>query len=320
MQEAHATIEHMNLFPYSDDNKRYHTFSYDSKHRYQQKVFKVGLNASFTCPNRDGTKGFGGCSFCNALGSGDFQGNTQDDLLEQFRKGIAIQKKKWPQAQAIAYFQAFSNTYAPLDILKTCFEPFIHHKDAIAISIATRIDCLNEENINYLESLTKYKDVYLELGLQTIHDEIALDMNRAYLFEHFIKGYERLKNSPIKIIIHLMNGYPNETLDMMIENAKVVGQLKPYGIKFHMLNILKDSSLGQRYLKQTFPVLSQEAYVECVVEQLGYLPKELVILRLTGDYNENELLAPKWILNKIQVLNDIDKKMALDNRFQGDRL
>lgn len=310
----------MSDFLYSNDNKRYHSFSYDSKQRYQNKVFKVGLNADFTCPNRDGHKAYGGCTFCNAIGSGDFQGNTQDDLLKQFEKGMAIQKKKWPNAQAIAYFQAFSNTYAPLSYLKSVYEPFVHHPDAIALSIATRIDCLNDEIIDYLESLSTIKDIYLELGLQSIHDKTAIHMNRGYLWNEFLEGYERLKNSPLKVVIHLMNGYPNENKEMMVETARVIGQLKPYGIKIHMLNVLEDSHLGQSYLKEPFNILSKEAYIDIVLEQLAVIPPEVVILRLTGDYASKHLLAPMWIRQKIVVLNDLDKRMAKEDRFQGDRL
>ena len=310
----------MSKFIYSSDNKRYHTFSYDSKKRYQNKVFKVGLNAGFNCANRDGHKAHGGCSFCNAIGSGDFQGNTHDDLLSQFEKGISIQKQKWPNAKAIAYFQAFSNTYAPLAYLKTLYEPFIHHPDAIALSIATRIDCLNNDIIDYLESLTKFKDIYLELGLQTIHDQSAVHMNRAYSWADFLEGYQRLKNSPLKVVIHLMNGYPGETKSMMVETAKEVGALKPYGIKIHMLNVLEDSSLGQQYLKKPFDVLSKDEYIDVVLEQLAVIPEEVVILRLTGDYASKHLLAPQWITQKVSVLNDLDKRMANENRFQGDRL
>ncbi len=310
----------MNSFKYSNDNKRYHTFSYDTKKRYGQKVAKIGLNADFTCPNRDGKVAYGGCRFCNALGSGDFQGNTKENLVQQFENGLRIQRKKWPNARAIAYFQAYTNTYAPLNHLKELYEPFIYNDDVIALSIATRIDCLDEAIISYLESLTKIKDVYLELGLQTTHDEIAKDMNRGYTYQYFLNAYKRLENSPLKLVIHLMNGYPNETIDMMKENAFRIGQLKPYGLKIHMLNVLDDSALGQQYLKEPFEVLSEVDYVDLIVDQLSLIPPEVVILRLTGDYDKEHLLAPKWILNKTQVLNDIDKKMAQENCFQGDKL
>lgn len=310
----------MNRFPFSNDNKRYHTFSYDTKQRYRSKVFKVGLNAGFTCPNRDGSKGLGGCHFCNAIGSGDFQGNTTDSLLDQFAQGVKIQTRKWPNGKAIAYFQAFTNTYAPLETLKTLYEPFIHHPDVIALSIATRMDCLDEAKIAYLESLTAFKDVFLELGLQSIHEPTSQLMNRQESWSEFKQGYERLKDSPLKTIIHLLDGYPNESTDMMIQSAQAVGALLPYGIKIHMLNVLKDSALGLSYQVNPFPLLTQEAYVDLVVEQLAHIPPSVVILRLTGDGMEEDLLAPLWIKNKIEVLNAIDKKMARDDRMQGDRL
>lgn len=310
----------MNPFAYSSDNKRYHTFSYDTKLRYQTKVFKVGLNAGFTCPNRDGSKGLGGCSFCNAIGSGDFQGNTTSSILEQFERGVLIQKQKWPNAKAIAYFQAFTNTYAPLSQLKSLYEPFIHHPEVIALSIATRMDCLSDETLDYLESLTQYKDIYLELGLQSIHNSSAQHMNRQESWASFKIGYQRLINSPLKVIVHLLNGYPSETAQMMIESAHEVGKLNPYGVKIHMLNVLKDSTLGKAFEKAPFELISKDDYVDIVIEQLALLPAKTVLLRLTGDGDEDDLLTPQWVKNKIDVLNSIDKKMARDNRTQGDRL
>lgn len=310
----------MNSFPYSSDNKRYHSFSYDTKKRYQTKVFKVGLNAPFTCPNRDGSKAVGGCTFCNAVGSGDFQGNTTLDLMTQFNQGVNIQKQKWPDGKAIAYFQAFTNTYASLDVLKSLYEPFIHHSDVIALSIATRMDCLTDETITYLESLTKFKDVYLELGLQSVHPSTVIDMNRQEDFVSFKQTYNRLQNSPLKVVIHLMNGYPGESPSMMIESAKEVGKLKPYGVKIHMLNVLRDSLLGLRFSQHPFPLLNQEEYIDVVIEQLAVLPPEVVILRLTGDGPQDDVLAPDWVLRKIDVLNGIDKAMAAQDRTQGDRL
>lgn len=308
----------MNSFQYSSDNKRYHTFSYATKKRYGQKVFKVGLNAGFTCPNRDGSKAIGGCDFCNALGSGDFQGKTQETLVDQYQNGLLIQRKKWPNGLGIAYFQAFTNTYAPLAQLKELYEPFFNDESVVAVAIATRMDCLDEAIITYLESMSSIKDVYLELGLQSIHAQSLEQMNRQEDFESFKQAYQRLLHSPLKVILHLLNGYPGENKDMMIQSAKAVGQLKPWGVKLHMLNVLKDSRLGLRYLAHPFPLLSEVEYVDIVIEQLRVLPPEVVILRLTGDGDEDELIAPLWIKNKIQVLNDIDKKMAQLNIVQGD--
>jgi radical SAM protein (TIGR01212 family) len=308
----------MNSFIYSNDNKRYHTFNYASRLRYNTKVFKVGLNAGFTCPNRDGKCGYGGCSFCNDIGSGDFQGNTHLNLLDQFEKGVEIQHKKWPDAKAIAYFQAFTNTYAPVEKLKELYDPFIHHPDVIALAIATRVDCLDDSIIEYLNSLTQIKDVYLELGLQTIHDETAKHMNRGYDYALFKEVYTKLKKTNLMLIVHVMNGYPTESVEDMIETVKEVGQLRPYGIKIHMLNVLKNSNLGMQYNSKAFKLLSLEEYIDCVVTQLRYIPKEVSLLRLTGDYSHEDLIEPQWIKNKIMVLNGIDKKMALMNVTQGD--
>ena len=191
----------MDKFPYSDDNKRYHTFNYETRKHYGFKVFKVGLNAGFTCPNRDGRVAFGGCSFCNELGSGDFQGKTSLDLIEQFNRGCMIQKKKWPEAKAIAYFQAFTNTYAPLDTLKKLYAPFMHHPEVVALAIATRVDCLDDTIINYLNELTEFKEIYLELGLQSMHDETALHMNRGYDFAHFEAVFKQLKQTDRKSVV-----------------------------------------------------------------------------------------------------------------------
>jgi uncharacterized protein len=308
----------MSRFIYSSDNKRYHTFSYASKKRYQQKVFKVGLNAGFTCPNRDGQCAWGGCDFCNAIGSGDFQGHTTQSLINQYQNGLSIQRRKWPQAQGIAYFQAFSNTYAPLSQLKQLYDPFIAREDVIALAIATRVDCLNEDIIQYLEQLSLQKDVYLELGLQSIHDSTALAMNRSHTYEDFITMMNRLRQSSLKVVVHILNGYPNETTEMMIETAQQVGALKPYGIKIHMLNVLSDSPLGQRYLKEPFSMLSFDDYVDLVILQLRHIPKDVVIFRLSADAKEATLLAPEWVRQKVALLNEIDKRMAKRNVMQGD--
>lgn len=308
----------MNEFPYSNDNKRYHTFNYETRKHYGFKVFKVGLNAGFTCPNRDGNVAFGGCSFCNEVGSGDFQGNTTLDLMDQFDRGVAIQKKKWPEAKAIAYFQAFTNTYAPLHQLKNLYEPFLHHPDVIALAIATRIDCLDEAIIQYLDELTQIKDVYLELGLQSIHDSTAIHMNRGYSYKEFETVFLRLKKTKLKLIVHLMNGYPTENTEQMLETVKVVGQLKPYGIKIHMLNLLENTRLAMEHHVKPYHLLDMESYIDLVVKQLRFIPAEVSILRLTGDYSPTDLIEPQWIKQKINVLNGIDKMMAKMDVAQGD--
>jgi len=308
----------MNTFPFSNDNKRYHTFNADLRARYQSKVVRIALNTHLSCPNRDGTCGVGGCTFCSALGSGEFAGNVQDDLMTQYEKGKAMMAHKWPDALPLVYFQAYSNTYAPLETLKGLFEPFIHMDEVIALAIATRADCLSDETIAYLDQLCLKKDIVLELGLQSIHDETALAMNRGHDFDTFLNTYKKLQKTKLKVVIHLMNGYPGESKSMMVETAKVIGQLRPYGIKIHMLNVLKHTALGKAYQLNPFDMLDQEEYENLVIHQLQLIPQEVVIMRLTGDGLANEILAPLWVKHKRSVLNGIDKKMRRRNINQGD--
>lgn len=306
-----------NPFPYSDDNKRYHTWNYYLKHHFNTKIFKVALNAAFSCPNRDGKCGVGGCTFCSSLGSGDTAGDIHDDLMTQFEKGVKIMQRKWPNGEAMAYFQAYTNTYASLAVLKQTFEPFVEREDVRAIAIATRADCLEDEVIDYLQTLTKEKEIWIELGLQTIHNQTAAAINRGHTYETFLDTIHRLAKTDLKICVHLMNSLPNETSEMMIESAKAVGQLPIHAVKIHMLHLLKNTQLGNDYLQTPFPMLSREEYIDTVVKQLMVLPKEIVIQRLTGDGVIDDLIAPLWTIRKVTILNDIDKEMVRQNVWQG---
>lgn len=309
-----------NPFCFSDDNKRYHTWNYYLKHTYHSKVFKVALNAAFTCPNRDGTCGVGGCTFCSALGSGDYAGNIQDDLMLQFEKGSQMMRRKWPDGKAIAYFQAYTNTYAPLTVLKQTFDPFVKRKDVTAVSIATRADALEEETIAYLDSLCDEKDIWIELGLQSIHEKTALATNRGHDLQCFLDCVERLSHTRLKICVHLINSLPGESKEEMIESARLVGTLPIHAVKIHMLHVISDSKMGQDYLKEPFPLLSKEDYIDVVIRQLELLPAEMIIQRLTGDGVKENLLAPEWTLKKVIVLNDIDKEMKKRDTWQGKAL
>ena len=237
--------------------------------------------------------------------------------MTQFEKGIELMRRKWPQGEAMAYFQAYTNTYAPLEVLKKTFDPFAHREDIKAIAIATRADCLDDSIIDYLQSLTAYKEIWLELGLQTIHNETALAINRGHTYECFLEAIERLAKTDLKICVHLMNGLPNETKEMMIESVKAVGKLPIHAVKIHMLHLLKNTRMGNDYLKEPFPLLSKEEYIDIVVNQLMVLPKEIVIQRLTGDGVLDDLIAPMWTVRKVTVLNDIDKEMVKRNVWQG---
>lgn len=307
----------MNLFKYSDDNKRYHTFNYYLKNKYQSKVAKVSLNAGFTCPNRDGTKGTGGCIFCSSTGSGDFAGNIQDSLEIQFSNVSLLLQNKWPNCKYIAYFQANTNTYGPLKKIKACIEPFINKKNVVAISIATRPDCLETDVLNYLAEVNNRCDLWVELGLQTIHDQTGELINRGHNYQDFLDGLNKLRKLKINVCVHIINGLPGETYEMMLETAKTVGQLDIQALKIHMLYVIEKTKLHQLYLQQPFKILSRDEYIDLVVKQLSYIPENIVIERLTGDGNISDLVAPLWSIRKVTILNDIDKLMVAKDYYQG---
>ena len=307
----------MNLFKYSDDNKRYHTFNYYLKNKYQSKVAKVSLNAGFTCPNRDGTKGTGGCIFCSSTGSGDFAGNIQDSLEIQFSIVSLLLQNKWPNCKYIAYFQANTNTYGPLKKIKACIEPFINKKNVVAISIATRPDCLETDVLNYLAEVNNRCDLWVELGLQTIHDQTGELINRGHNYQDFLDGLNKLRKLKINVCVHIINGLPGETYEMMLETAKAVGQLDIQALKIHMLYVIEKTKLHQLYLQQPFKILSRDEYIDLVVKQLSYIPENIVIERLTGDGNISDLVAPLWSIRKVTILNDIDKLMVAKDYYQG---
>ncbi|MBO6047292.1 MAG: TIGR01212 family radical SAM protein [Erysipelotrichaceae bacterium] len=309
-----------NPFPYSLDNKRYHTYNYFLKTKYHQKIAKVALNADFTCPNRDGTVGFGGCTFCSAKGSGDFAGDVNQTLMTQFVQGVKMMTRKWPDAQFIAYFQAFTNTYAPVERLQERFEPFAQMDNVVGIAIGTRADCIDEDIAAYLADLNTRTDVYVELGLQTIHDETAKRVNRGHDYETFKQAVALLRRYHLDVCVHIINGLPYETFDMMLETAKAVGQLDIQALKIHSLYIIEQTVLANEYREHPFPVMTRDDYIKLVVEQLRYIPARVVIERLTGDAVAEDLIAPLWSRNKTTILNDIDKLMAKNDIIQGDAL
>ena len=307
----------MNTFPYTLDNKRYHTYNYFLKQKYHHKIAKVSLNAGFTCPNRDGTCGYGGCIFCSDSGSGDYAGNVYDSLHKQFQDISSIMRKKWPDCKFIAYFQANSNTYGSIERLKKTFEPFIDYPDVVGLAIATRPDCLNEEICDYLYELSLKCDLYIELGLQTIHNQTGELINRGHSYQTFVDAVKQLRKRHLDVCVHIINGLPYETYDMMMETAKAVGQLDIQGLKIHNLFILKHTKLYHMYKQNPFPLLSRDEYINLVVEQLTYIPSHVVIERLTGDAPLQDLFEPQWSIKKVTILNDIDKCMKEKKLYQG---
>lgn len=308
----------MNTFSYTLDNKRYHTYNYYLKNKYHQKIAKVALNADFTCPNRDGKKGYGGCIFCSSSGSGDYAGDINDSLQLQFEKIAAIMQNKWPHCAYIAYFQANTNTYGPLEKIKKMIQPFLNNDSVKGIALATRPDCLSEETVKYLSNINKIKDVYIELGLQTIHDKTSQLINRGHTYQEFLDGLALLRKYNLEVCVHIINGLPFETKEMMLETAKVVGKLDIQAIKIHMLYVIKNTILEKMYHNNEFQLLTRQEYIDLVVEQLRYIPENIVIERLTGDGKVDDLVAPLWSIKKVTIINDIDKKMKELDIYQGD--
>ena len=306
-----------NPFVYSFNEKRYHTFNYYLKTRYNGKVAKVILDGGFSCPNRDGTKSTGGCIFCSQKGSGDSNTSIRESVLKQYEENKKVMDRKWPNAYYIPYFQSFSNTYGPLSKIKEMTRPFLSMDEVAELSIATRCDCLNEDIISYLDEISKIKPLWLELGLQTSNDEVGRKLNRCYDFKDFEDALKRLEKTSIKVCVHVMNGLPFEDKESMLKTVKDISHLPFDAIKIHMLHVLKDTKLGQMYEENPFSIISREEYIELVVKQLELLRPEVVIERLTGDPIKEDLLAPSWVLNKTTILNDIDKLMRKLDTYQG---
>ncbi len=303
-------------FIYSNTNKRYHTLDYYYKNKFKTKIIKISLNAGFSCPHLKS----GGCIYCSNLGSGEYAGNINDDLITQFNKGKEMMNKKWPNGKYIGYFQARTNTYAPLEILKEKYETILNLKDVIGLSIATRPDSISDECLEYLDKLNKKTFLTIELGLQTIHEETSKLINRGHDLNCFIDMVKKLRQKNINVVVHIINGLPYETKEMMLETVKFLNKLDIQGIKIHMLHILKNTKLEKIYNQNKFKLLTKEEYIKLVCEQLEYLRPEIVIHRLTGDPKVEDLIEPKWITKKIDVLNGIDKYMSNKNIVQGDKI
>ncbi len=300
----------MNNFKFSDNNKRYHTLDYFYKNKFNSKVFKVSLNANFTCPNIDGTVGTKGCIYCSNIGSGEYAGNKEKDIKLQFEEVKNIILKKWPNSKYIAYFQAHTNTY----------EEALSIDNVIGLSIATRPDSITDECIDYLTYLNTKTYLTIELGLQTIHEKTTELINRCHTLNCFEEMVKKLRDRNINVVVHIINGLPYETKEMMVDTVKYLNKLDIQGIKIHMLHILKGTELENLYNKEKFPLLTKENYVDIVIAQLEQLRKEIVINRITGDPKVDDLVEPQWLIKKFTVLNEIDKEMVKRDSYQGKKL
>ena len=300
----------MNKFKYSNDNKRYYTLNYYYRNKYNSKVFKVSLNAGFGCPNK---KNGSGCIYC-LNGSGE---NRNIPLTEQFNIVKETMERKWKDSKYIGYFQADTNTYAPLDKLKECYESILNIPGVIGLNIATRPDSINPEVYDYLEELSKRTNLVVEIGLQTIHEKTAKLINRGHTLECFNECIHELRKRNIDVVVHVINGLPYETKEDMIETIKYVSSLDIQGIKIHMLFILKGTPLEKMYNLTHFHILTKEEYIDIVCDELEYLREDIVVNRITGDPIKELTIEPKWLFKKFCVLNDIDKEMVKRDSYQG---
>ena len=316
------TQRETNPFPYSDTDKRYHTFDYYLKKRYGGKCAVVPLDAGFTCPNIDGSKGIGGCIYCSGRGSGDFAPPPDLPLAEQYELERAKISEKWTCVGFIPYLQAHSNTFAPSETLAPIYRLLPDLPGAVAVHIATRPDCLTHENARLLRELSERIDLTVELGLQTVSDKTAKVINRCHSFDDFKAGFELLRTDVprARICVHLIDGLPGEGRDEMISSARTVGQMGADEVKIHLLHVLSGTPLAEIYARGDYIPMEMDAYVATIAEQLTYLPPTCVIGRLTGDGAANSLLAPLWSRRKRAVLNAIDRLLYANGWTQGSNL
>ncbi|WP_088831833.1 TIGR01212 family radical SAM protein [Paenibacillus tyrfis] len=298
-------------------DKRFHTWNYEMRQQFGGKVFKVMLDAGFTCPNRDGTIAAGGCTFCSARGSGDFAGSRRDDLVTQFNKIRDLQHQKWPEAQYIGYFQAYTNTYAPVEELREYYEAILQQPGVVGLSIATRPDCLPDDVVDYLAELNERTYLWVEMGLQTIHEQTSELINRAHDTQCYLDAVAKLRARGIRVCAHIIYGLPQETHEMMLETGRAVAQMDVQGIKIHLLHLMRKTPMVKQYEAGLLRFLEKDEYVSLVVDTLEFLPPEMIVHRLTGDAPRDLLIGPMWSLKKWEVLNAFDEELRRRDTWQG---
>ncbi|MDY4079972.1 MAG: TIGR01212 family radical SAM protein [Clostridium sp.] len=299
------------------NGKRYHSLNYFLRNKFGEKVFKISLDGGFSCPNRDGTISRGGCVFCSEKGSGDFAGNRCVTIHKQFEDIKIMMNKKWKNGKYIAYFQAYTNTYAPVEVLREKYYEALKEEGVVALAIATRPDCLPEEVLDLLEEINKKFYVWVELGLQTVNDDIALKINRGYKLEVFEDAIKRLKKRNIDFVVHSILGLPGEDKTDMLKTIDYIAHSGAKGIKFHLLHLMKDTPMVKLYENGELKFLSQEDYIDLICKGIAMLPQDMVVHRLTGDAPRNLLIGPMWSLKKWEILNAIDKALEENDIYQG---
>lgn len=310
----------MNPFPYAEDkNKRYHSWNFALRQEFGEKIFKVPIDAGFDCPNRDGTVAKGGCTFCSVSGSGDMIVAPEAPLPEQFEKEIAMMHKKWPQVDKyIVYFQNFTNTHAPVAVIRERFEQVLTLPGVVGISIGTRPDCLPADVVDYLAELNQRFYLWVELGLQTTFETTSNAINRAHDYQTYLDGVASLRKHNIRVCTHLINGLPGETIEMMQENVRrTIQDSDIQGIKLHLLHLMRNTRMLRDYHEGRLQLMRRDTYVSLICDQLEMIPPEIIIHRLTGDAPWDSLIGPMWSLKKWEVLNEIDQEMLRRNSYQG---
>ena len=302
------------------NGKPYHSLDYMLKQRFGEKVYKVTLNGRMSCPNRDGTIGHGGCIFCSAGGSGDFAANAALSITEQIDSQIALLSAKRPIHKYIAYFQAYTNTYAPVDYLERIFSEALSHPGIVALSIGTRPDCLGQDVIALLSRLNRIKPVWVELGLQTIHEDTARYIRRGYPLSCFEDAFEKLQGEGLETIVHTILGLPGESREDILKTMDYLSRKQIQGIKLQLLHVLQGTDLAADYLAGKFRVLDREEYLDLVADCLEHLDPSIVIHRVTGDGPKDLLIAPLWASRKREVLNLLHHRLKERHSYQGKAL
>ncbi len=298
-------------------DKRYRSFNYEMKRIFDTKIIKLSLDGGFTCPNRDGTVGSKGCIFCGEEGSGEFAASRTLDIVEQLESQKELLSKKWSEGKYIAYFQSFTNTYSTYEDLKKKYKLAISQQDVVGLAIATRPDCLSEEVLDLLEEINKKTFLWIELGLQTIHERTAKLIRRGYPLDCYDEAVNQLNRRNIKVVSHLIYGLPNESREDILSSVKYVANTNTWGVKLHLLYLQKGTDLHEYYKRTPFHILNRDEYISLIVDSIEHLSPDMVIHRLTGDGKKALLVEPLWSLDKLRVLSGIDMELKRRNSYQG---
>lgn len=299
------------------NGRRYYSLDCYLKEKFGRKLYKLSLDGGMTCPNRDGRISYGGCIFCSADGSGDFSASALLGIDDQIEYAKSLINQKYSGDKYIAYFQSYTNTYAPVDYLKKLFIPVIKRNDIAVLDIATRPDCIEPEKLRLISELAKIKPVWVELGLQSSNDKTAQLINRGYRTEIYAQTVENLHIAGAEVITHMIIGLPGENKSDMLDTAHYISECGSNGIKLQLLHVLEGTKLARMYEDGEFDVLSEQEYVDIVCDIIGVLSENIVIHRLTGDGDKSKLIAPKWSCDKRKVLNHINHVLKMRNIIQG---